>query len=83
MTKTIATLISGAYFFKDGIVPVSTFQMGALMTFLTESYSKACAEYVRSAFDREGDTWFAHMDPGEAILDWIASPTVLQPRTRH
>lgn len=77
--KAIASLLSSLCYVKDkGPIGINDSTLKSLLLFLKENFGRECALYIQSCFDDldgrddEGRTiWFAHMDPGEALLDWI------------
>ncbi len=77
--QSIASLISSLCYVKDkGPVGINNSILQSILKFVRENFGRECAQYIQSCFDDyeekddEGRTiWYAHMDPGEALLDWM------------
>lgn len=85
MTKSIAGFLNGLVG-KDEAPAISTQTLKAILDFVQENYGLAARQYIRSCFDDQNEDpegekaedwerYICHTLPGEALLDWMESPT--------
>jgi len=73
--REIAKLITLITFDPSGeSVPITSKTRTGILTFLVDNFGLNCANYIMSCLDYDEDDkcWYAHMNPGEALLDWMA-----------
>lgn len=78
MTKSFSTLLSLATYDPESQFGIKPAKMNKILNLLKENYGRQCVDYIKSCFDWDEDdkVFYPHMDPGEALLDWL-EPAVM------